>query len=143
MAWSFTAAAERVLAEAAGWTSRDDRDDCDLHAPEVVLGLLTEEECRAAATLLAHGIDQAAVRRRWPALRPGAQGQERDFAPAVVAALEAAIDRLWEHPRPLTLATEHLLLGLAAAPGETAQWLSEHGVDPDALEVQIHKLYGH
>ena len=108
-----------------------------------MLGLLAEAECRAAEMLLAHGVDTAAVRKRWPALRLGARVRKRDFSPAVVAALEAAVDRLWEYPRPLVLATEHILLGLVAAPGETAAWLAEHGFDPDRLEVQIHRLYGH
>src|SRR5262245_61459549 len=118
MAWSFTAAAERALAEAAGWKSRADRDELD--APELLVGLLAEPECRAAEMLLAHGVDVTAVQGRWPSLARATNGARREFSPDVEAALSAAIDRLWEYPRPLTLATEHLLLGLAAGPGETA-----------------------
>ncbi len=141
MTWSFTAAAERALAEAAGWSSRADRDELD--TPELLLGLLAEEECRAAQLLLARGLDAAQVTERWPSLERSANGVQRDFSPAVTAAIDAAVDRLWAYPRPLALATEHLLLGLAAAQGETADWLAEHGLRADELETQIHDLYGH
>lgn len=141
MTWSFTAAAERALAEAAGWSSRADRGELD--APELLLGLLAEEECRAAQMLLTRGVGQAQVKERWPSLQPSANGARRDFSPAVAAAINTAVDRLWAYPRPLALATEHLLLGLVAAPGETADWLAEHGLRADELEKQIHDLYGH
>jgi thiamine-phosphate pyrophosphorylase len=142
MAWTFTAATERALAEAAGWTSRDDHDD--LHEPELLLGLLAEAECRAAEMLLANNIDATAVRARWPVLRRTARNEaSREFSGAVVAALDAAIGRLWAYPRPLALATEHVLLGLVAAPSETAAWLAERGLEADRLEAQIHHLYGH
>jgi thiamine-phosphate pyrophosphorylase len=141
MAWSFTAATERALNEAAGWRSQADRDDLD--TPELLLGLLAESECRAAQMLLACGVDVATVSARWPTLARHANGARRDFSPALAAAIEAAIDRLWAYPKPLHLATEHVLLGLAAAPGETARWLAEHGLVADQLEAQIHQLYGH
>jgi thiamine-phosphate pyrophosphorylase len=142
MAWSFTAATERALAEAAGWTSRDDHDD--LREPELLLGLLAEAECRAAEMLLANNIDAPAVRARWPALRrTEGNGSRREFSGSVVVALDAAVGRLWAYPRPLALATEHVLLGLAAAAGETAAWLADCGLDADRLESQIHHLYGH
>ncbi|MES1213549.1 MAG: thiamine phosphate synthase, partial [Singulisphaera sp.] len=141
MSWSFTAAAERALAEAAGWRSCADRDDLD--APELLLGLLAEDECRAAQLLLSHGVDVAQVSHRWPALHRASNRLPRDFSAAVSAAIHAAIERLWAYPRPLSLATEHLLLGLVAAPGETGQWLAEQGVSADELEKQIHVWYGH
>jgi thiamine-phosphate pyrophosphorylase len=141
MKWSFTAAAERALAEAAGWSSRADRDELD--APELLLGLLAEEECRAAQLLLAVGLSTAHVTERWPRLTRSTNGSRRDFSPAVTGAIEAAVERLWDYPRPLALATEHLLLGLAASPGETADWLAEHGLRADELETHIHGLYGH
>jgi len=138
---SFTAAAERALAEASAWNSRDDSDD--LHAPELLLGLLAEAECRAAEMLLARGVDAERVRTQWPSLQPRSNSAAREFSPALLAAFHAAFDRLWEYPRPLSLATEHLLLGLTAAPGEMADWLASQGFDPQQLEVQIHRLYGH
>ncbi len=141
MAWSFTPAAQRALAEAAGWTSRDGRTD--LGAPELLQGLLAEAESRAASILLAHGVDAAAVQARWPALTRHENGEPRDFAVDVMAALDAAAGRLWDYPRPLSLATEHLLLGLVAAPGEVSHWLAERGFDADELESHIHQLHGH
>lgn len=143
MAWSFTPGSERVLAAAAAWRSCDDRDE--LGAPELLLGLLAEAECRAAALLQARGIDTDAVLRQWPALRPTARAttKHRDVAPDVDAAFHEAINRLWDYPPPLALATEFILLGLVAAQGETSAWLREQGFDPDQLEQQIHSLYGH
>jgi thiamine-phosphate pyrophosphorylase len=46
-------------------------------------------------------------------------------------------------PQPLELATEHILLGLASADHEVAQWLRQSGVDPDAIEAEILRLYGY
>ena len=56
--------------------------------------------------------------------------------------LRLATDRLAGLPQPLELATEHILLGLAAADHEVAVWLRQRGVDPDRLEAEIRKLYG-
>lgn len=123
------------------------RDDCDtFDAPGLVLGLLSEAECRAAGMLAKRGIDQQRVLARWPCLK------RRDDAPAtpagpfsrdVASSLQAAEIRLAEYPQPLALATEHILLGLVAAAGETADWLADHGFDADTLEAEIHRLYGH
>jgi len=141
MSWSFTAAAERALDEAAAWTSCADRADLD--TPELLLGLLAEPECRAARILQAAGVDMSVVAQRWPDLHRENRLTRREFSPAVLAAIEAAIDRLWEYPRPLQLATEHLLLGLVAATGETAEWLAAQGLQASQLEAEIHQLYGH
>ncbi|HEY2840661.1 MAG TPA: thiamine phosphate synthase [Pirellulales bacterium] len=143
MAWSFTPGSERVLAAAAAWRSCDDRDE--LRAPELLLGLLAEAECRAAAMLQARGIDADAVLRKWPSLRPTARAatKSRDVSPDVDAAFHEAVNRLWDYPPPLVLATEFILLGLVASPGEISSWLREQGFDPDQLEQQIHGLYGH
>ena len=51
--------------------------------------------------------------------------------------------RLAVLPQPLELATEHILLGLAAADHEVSVWLRQRGLDPDALEAEIRKLYGY
>ena len=45
-------------------------------------------------------------------------------------------------PHPLELATEHILLGLAAADHEVAVWLRERGLDPQKLESEILDLHG-
>jgi len=143
MAWSFTPGSERVLAAAAAWRSRDDRDE--LGAPELLLGLLAESECRAAVALQTHGIDAEAVLRQWPALRPTARAltPKQDVSADVAAAFQEAHDRLWDYPTPLALATEFILLGLASAPGDTGDWLRAQGLDPQILEQQIHRHYGH
>ena len=60
----------------------------------------------------------------------------------VELSLELARQRLADLPQPLELATEHILLGLAAADHEVAAWLRQQGLDPDALEAEIHRLYG-
>ena len=62
--------------------------------------------------------------------------------PAIEIFLQAAQGRLVDLSRPLTLATEHLLLGLVAAEHEVSHWLCQRGMDPDALEKEIHAIYG-
>jgi len=143
MTWTFTPGSERVLAAAAAWRSCDDRDE--LGAPELLLGLLAEAECRAAGMLLARGIDTDVVLQKWPALRPTARTvtKDRDLSPDVDAAFHEAINRLWDYPPPLALATEFILLGLVGAAGEASTWLREQGFNADQLEQQIHLLYGH
>jgi thiamine-phosphate pyrophosphorylase len=155
----FTAAAQRALAEAAAWSTRE---GCgELETPAVLLGLLAEPECRAAMILARHGIDAAAVGRRWPSLMrfegrfpawrgldsvrrsvPAAGVAVERFSAGVEVALAAAKRRLFDYPRPLVLATEHVLLGLADAEDEVAAWLRQQGLDPDAIEAEIHEHSG-
>ncbi len=162
----FTAAAQRALAEAAAWSADDSPENGEppvvLEPAAILMGLLAEPECRAATMLARHGIDPATVRSRWPGLArcearfPAWRGWEgpapaaveggipvEDFSPGVSASLAAARRRLFDYPRPLTLATEHLLLGLTAAKHEVAAWLRSQGLDPDALESEIHAQCGH
>lgn len=154
MKHEFTAGALRAFHQAAGWSSRGVFDD--LEAPALLMGLLAESECRAAITLGEHGIDAQAVADRWPALRPvagrGRGGDEQSvqaaaasdegmsippFSADVQASLAALVDRLEADPVPPTLTTEHLLLGLAAAGHEVADWLREQGVDFNRLGVEL------
>ena len=58
------------------------------------------------------------------------------------AAIATVVDRLALFPQPLEIATEHLLLGLAAAPNEAGEWLREQGLDPDAMTAELFALYG-
>ncbi len=141
MKYSFTLGAQRALASAAGWADRGERNE--LAAPALLLGLLAEPECRAAAMLARHQIDAQRVRDRWPELIPCEPEPSPAFSFDVEFSLRVAIERLAEYPQPLELATEHVLLGLAAADHELSLWLGQQGVDPDALEAEIHKLYGH
>lgn len=140
----FTEAARRALAEAAYWSRCS--DSMGLEPPEVLIGLLSENECRAAAMLTRHGIDSDTVRRRWPDLtRATDRGVQRvdAFAPATIEAFVAVEQRLWDYPRPVVLATEHLLLGLAAAQDEVAEWLASQGLSAQAIEIEVHAIYGH
>lgn len=137
-----TPAADRAIAAASRWMSA--ADDTRLHAPELLLGLLSETECRAAAMLAAHGVAEHTVRQRWPELRPypGGATARGGFAADVEASLGVAEELLADLPTPLTLATEHLLLGLVAAAHETAAWLAERGFDADKLAAEIRRLNG-
>ena len=65
------------------------------------------------------------------------------FAADVQASLSLAAERLHECVCPLEFATEHLLLGLAAADHETAAWLHEQGIDASALEDDIYRHCGY
>lgn len=157
MKHQFTAGARRAIAAGAGWSGRE--SSSELGAPALLLGLLAESECRAAIILGRHGVDTRAVRGRWPTfervedrapsgLREPPQAVVDDFQPPTPpfsAELEESVAvlhaRLAELPRPLVLATEHLLLGLAAAEHEVAAWLRGQGIDADALEAEIRGRY--
>ena len=132
------------MAVAAGWTSCADANE--LHVPEVLLGLLAEPECRAALMLATHGVDAAAVRARFSTLRqlsPHDPARADRFTDAWLHCLAAAENLLIEYPRPLVLATEHLLLGIVAAGNEASAWLHERGMTTEALEAEVHRLSGH
>jgi thiamine-phosphate pyrophosphorylase len=158
MRYAFTAAVQRAMAEAAAWSSDPHSDS--LEAPAVLLGLLTETECRAAITLTRLGIDPAAVRRQWPSLtrsdaRYPAWGQEpfaerprspgatpvRRFTSELEISLAEVTRRFLGFGRSVELATEHILLGLAAADHEVSKWLLRQGVDPGAIEADIRRIH--
>ena len=144
MHYQFTPAAQRALVSAAAWTSSPNA--AALEPPEVLLGLLAEPECRAALLLASYGIDEASITRRWAGLSAAAEpdlARAERFSPAVARAFDAAEVRLFEYPRPLLLASEHLLLGLAATDDELAAWLKEMGLDVDQLEAEVHRHAGH
>lgn len=131
-----TAAAQRVFAEAACWASGVDRSE--VVAPALLLGLLAEPECQAAIILGRHGICADRVCDKWPSLiRMLPPPATTRLSADIEASLAAASRRLYFYPRPLVFATEHLLLGLAAADHETGSWLRQHGLDPDSLEREI------
>jgi thiamine-phosphate pyrophosphorylase len=137
-----TPAAERAFQAAARWRCGTSRNG--LGPAEVLLGLLGQEECRAATLLAQHSIDEAEVRRRWPELkrRKSAPADWRKkLSSALSAALAGIATRLPHHPKPLVLATEHVLLGLAAAEGDVAVWLCEKGLTPEAVAAEIRAIY--
>ncbi|HET6880194.1 MAG TPA: thiamine phosphate synthase [Pirellulales bacterium] len=148
----FTPAATRALVAAAKWTNGD--GSAALSPTGLLLGLLEESESRAAEMLLARGIDTPTVLNRWPGnvQSPKSEVQSHEgrnhrdpavLSPELQNALAEASLRLADFPRPLELATEHLLLGLVTAGDELASWLGEHGFDPDALAGEICRLYGY
>ena len=140
--YQFTAAAERALKAASGWTNGADHDL--ISPPELLLGLLAEAESRAAQMLAVRGVDTEAVLARWPQVVASAEGAiTAELSPEVQDALSAASIELADFPRPLELATEHLLLGLVAARDELAAWLAERGFATETLADEICRLYGY
>ncbi len=114
----------------------------------LLAALLTEPECRAAVMLAQRSIDLSAVCGKWPTptdFSPPREGcaAQKPLSSNLECSLQAAADRLDFLPRPLELATEHLLLGLAAGDHEVSIWLRRRGVDPDAIEAEIRRLYGY
>ena len=159
MRFSFTAATERAIAFASDWCNRTGREELD--AESLLVGLLSESECRAAVMLHKHGIDIATVCQQWPTLVPpsadptqqggiacgsaphGGDSRRVPLSPDVEDSIHVACDRLDFLPRRPELATEHLLLGLVSADHEVAVWLRQRGLDPDAVEAEIRRLHGY
>ena len=142
--FQFTPGTERAFEFAARWTASDAAGP--LSPPQLLLGLLAEPECRAALLLAARGIGVEQVRGRWPDLAPleaGVTPAAPRLSAEVIEAMLAARSRLADYPQPLELATEHLLLGLAAGPNEVAEWFAAQGFDVQQLEAEIHQLAGH
>ncbi len=158
MQYSFTPAAERVLAEAAAW-SLGEFSDC-LEAPAVLLGLLSEPECRAAITLSAYGVNLSTIRARWPGLirlstrylawkglgaspeAPKTGGIAiKLIAPEVLDFFTRISRRLRAMGLPEEMGTDHLLWGLASSRGEVADWLREMGLKPQELEAEIRRVH--
>ena len=129
-----TAASERVLAAAAQWS----RPGQPISFPELLMGMLAEPELRGAALLAEHGVDAAAIHKHWPELQPrGSNGRDGDtphhWARELRVAMREAADQFGDLSPPLALASEHLLLGILICGGEAAEFLTAHGVDPQAI----------
>jgi len=145
MSYQYTPAAERALHAAAG---RLPRCETELTSFYVLLGLLSEPECRAAKILEAQAIDETAIRARWPeaevreSAKSGIAGSVRPLSLDLENAFHSAIIRLDENPRNCQLASEHLLLGIALDAGDIGVWLRDRGVNPDAMEAEICARYG-
>jgi thiamine-phosphate pyrophosphorylase len=152
MRFDFTPAAERALALAADWHAGV--ADSGVGPHQLLAALAAENDCRAAVMLAARGVDLDMLTRRWPELarrlaasiddaaRPE-NGRRPDFSREVREALREAAARVADYQQPLVLATEHLLLGLVAAPGEVGGWLVEQGLDVAELQAEIARIYGH
>lgn len=149
MSYQYTPAAERALNAAA---ARLPRGEFELTPVAVLLGLLSEPECRAAKILEAQAIDEPVIRAALPSAelrdfaKPagagGSGGISKPLSNELETAFHGAILLLDENPRTCQLATEHLLLGLAASPGEVGGWLRERGIVPHSMVAEICARYG-
>lgn len=150
----FTAAARRVLDTSQRWSPGLGAGT--IGPPALLLGLLAENECHGATILRRHGITLEAVQRRWPGLaeaKEDRQAGESDTtgeasthwptSSEVRLSIEQAAQWLAERGEPTELGTEHLLLGLVSRPNDAAAWLSERGVDGQAVEKDLYGLHGH
>jgi thiamine-phosphate pyrophosphorylase len=137
----FTAAAERALQAAAAWSSDSSADELD--APQLLLGLLEQAECRAAQWLTGAKIDVSAVRQQWPQLQPCQRpGRTRTvLSPSLEHSLRVAEELLDDFPQPLTWATEHLLLSLVAGDNLAAPWLRARGLQVERLLDEMRRIY--
>lgn len=143
---NFTPAAERVLRQAAAWKVAAVDEGLGLHPIQVLFGLLEESESLGASILLDSGITQQVLIGEFPAQKSNGislADQPFDFSLEMRDSLCAAEEKLWAYPRPLFLATEHLLLGIACGNSQATFILREHGVHPDRLENLIHERSGH
>ena len=153
MRHELTPASERALEEAAHWSRAPGGSQGasparrEIGLPELLMGLLSQTECRAASMLAARGIDRRAVRRRWPDLvrldTPAPRRPDDPVSPALRGSFQAVEERMFAYPRPVALATEHLLLGMLAVADDISEWLGGHGFDADELESEIHRMHGH
>lgn len=151
-----TAATRRAIGEASKWAL--DGSHGALQAPAVLLGLLSEPECRAALLLREHGIDASTIQAHWSTLERTSpiepatsaltynetelDGLVPRFSPEIEAAITIAREWLIDLPHPLTFATEHLLMGLAACDNDVGDWLRAYEIDADALREETLKQYG-
>jgi thiamine-phosphate pyrophosphorylase len=146
----FTPGATRALETALPSPGGSDGDDISPQA--VLLGLLTQSECRAAAILRQVGITVDEVRRRWPRVElrealplHDSSGSERQsswsFSPEMRASVALAVDWVAQHLQPPELATEHLLWAVAAGEHEVARWLAERGLTAQAVEHELCRLH--
>lgn len=156
-----TPGAQRAFAEAANWLPEADLSALEaavgpstelvlspIGLVELLIGLLCEPDCRAARMLSDVGVETVMVLDRWPDLVSLPADDllplvGRRWSEEVQMAVAAAENLLADYPKPLELATEHLLLGIAATETEVAAWLRQRGLHRDQLEREIHRLYGH
>ena len=135
----YTAAVERALYEAQAWSPLKHGD---IDPIGLLIGLLSETECKAAILLREHELGVAEIRAQWPKLeRLALPTRPNDWKPRFSVDLElswrAAAGRLHECPQPLVFGTEHALLGLAASDHELSVWLRNRGVNPEQIAAQI------
>jgi thiamine-phosphate pyrophosphorylase len=147
MNYQFTSAAERVLQHAAEWIDAAESPELDSRA--LLLGLLSETECRAAHLLAEHGVSMQGVCEAWAVLPADLKSAKFESATPyrLEKDLNLAIREVYcfvlGFERSPILATEHLLLALLYTDSETTRWLFERGVDRHALEADIRTRNGY
>ncbi len=147
-----TPASLRVLQAATAWT----QPPRPLSFPELLWGLLSETECRAADMLQERGVTAESIQTRWPEVSPHSANASAGeislpgesagqglggWSPEVERALRSAARRFSSFSPPLPLATEHLLLAILEADGEAAQFLRGFGFDADAIVAATCQQY--
>lgn len=141
---TFTPAAERAILSATQWRQFATCHEAGL--PELLLGLLSETECRASHLLLTQGIDELAIRQKWPELQRGDHKQDfstavRWFCEPIRQAYDKVRTTLWDCT-PIELATEHLLWGIVSSGSPVAAWLADHGLSEYVLETDVMQRSG-
>ena len=143
--------AERLTTKSQEAVSSAVRRATSAGNPEVapahlLLGLLEQEDGIAPALLTATGADPAVVRTAAEALAralPSASGAQsapqlsRTLLEAMTKAQEAATAAQDDY-----VSTEHLVVGLASAPGEVAGLLKGHGATPQTLTAAFTQVRG-
>ncbi len=118
-----------------------------LEPAHVLLAVLEEAEGIAPAVLAAIGVDRTQLRAEAEAAvaaLPKASGSTVS-APQASGALQRSLAAATERAQARGdsyLSTEHLLLGLAAAGGDTADLLRRHGVTEQALVEALERVRG-
>ena len=145
MRHSFTPAAERALHVAAHWTLHPTGEP-QIDKPQLLLGLLSETECRAAMILFAAQVDAAKVNERFRDLREVADAGLVNVRALLTRDVEeglALVASRWvDRNRSSEFATEHLLLALLLTDDETSRWLAERGLTAVSLQPEIEQRDG-
>lgn len=136
----FTPAVQRVFAAASQWQSGS---DVGWGLPELLLGLLSESESRAARWLRQVGITEEEVHARFPELQYAQEPHHAEaFSTEVAEVIEQVKLRFADLPGPFEFATEHLLFGILLRENEVAQWLLSLGIDRQQVEREAFQRAG-
>jgi thiamine-phosphate pyrophosphorylase len=140
----FTPAAERALQTAQNWAHQ-------VKVPEIqtlhlFLGLLEEEEGRAAQLLTDAGVSVTAIKRRFAPPGPAALAPPstvvRPFASQTLDLFHDAREIAGELAGEFTVASDHLMLALLRRDETLRQELVALGLDFAALEAKLAALRG-
>ncbi len=124
-------------------------DSLELDSCAILLGLLTETECRAAHLLTQYGVAIQDVCNIWGISRKCGLPSEHEgnvpyhFDRDMNRAIRKAYLFALEFERSPILATEHLLLAILYGNNDTTQWLIERGANRQALEADIRERNGY